>query len=234
MIAIFKRELKAYFSSMLGYAFLTIFLVLSGIMFFLMNIVYANASMTGFFSNLINWAILILPVLTMRMFSEDKKLKTDQLLLTAPISISSMVLGKYLAALVVFLIGCGITLLYPLMMGFFAAVPFAETFTCYVGFILLGAVIIAIGAFMSSLTESQIVAAVTTYGVLIVTIFLGSFATQVPKEWMAKILVWLSPIQRFADFSMGVLNFEAVIYYISLAVLFLFFTVHVFEKKRWN
>lgn len=234
MIAIFKRELKAYFSSMLGYAFLTIFLVLSGIMFFLMNIVYANSSMTGFFSSLINWTILILPVLTMRLFSEDKKLKTDQMLLTAPISVTSMVVGKYLAAFVVFLIGCGITLIYPFMMSFFSTVPFAETLTCYTGMILLGAVIIAIGAFMSALTESQIVAAVTTYGVLIVTVFLGSLATQVPKEWMAKVLVWLSPLQRFSDFSMGVLNFEAVIYYLSLAALFLFFTVHVFEKKRWN
>ena len=234
MKAIMKRELDAYFNSMLGYVFLTIFILLTGLMFFFINIAHTSASMRAFFNQINMWAILILPMLTMRMFSEDKKLKTDQLLLTAPISIKEMVLGKYFAALCVFLLGILIMLFYPITINFFGNLPVAETISCYVGFILLCSSIIAIGAFMSSLTESQIVAAISTYGVLLLTIFIGGAAFSIKNTFISKILLWLSPMQRFSSFTLGILDLVSVVYYLSITGLFLFFTVTVFEKRRFK
>lgn len=232
MKAIFNREFNSYFTSMLGYVFLTIFLLLTGVMFYVVNIRFMTARMTNFFSIVNNWALFLLPLLTMRLFSEDRKQKTDQLLLTAPISTKEIVFGKYLAAFGIFMVGVLITLIYPVILAFTGNLPIAETISCYVGFILLCSVILAIGAFMSSITESQIVAAVATYGVLIFTLLLGSVASNVSNEIIVKILLWLSPVQRFSDFTLGILNFEPIIYYLSITGLFLFFTVMVFERRR--
>ena len=228
MKAIFNREFNSYFTSMLGYVFLTIFLLLTGVMFYVVNIRFMTARMTNFFSIVNNWALFLLPLLTMRLFSEDRKQKTDQLLLTAPISTKEIVFGKYLAAFGIFMVGVLITLIYPVILAFTGNLPIAETISCYVGFILLCSAILA----MSSITESQIVAAVATYGVLIFTLLLGSVASNVSNEIIVKILLWLSPVQRFSDFTLGILNFEPIIYYLSITGLFLFFTVMVFERRR--
>ena len=232
MKAIFNREFNSYFTSMLGYVFLTIFLLLTGVMFYVINIRFMTARMTNFFSIVINWALFLLPLLTMRLFSEDRKQKTDQLLLTAPISTKEIVFGKYLAAFGIFMVGVLITLIYPVILAFTGNLPIAETISCYVGFILLCSAILSIGAFMSSITESQIVAAVATYGVLIFTLLLGSVASNVSNEIIVNILLWYSPVQRFSDFTLGILNFEPIIYYLSITGLFLFFTVMVFERRR--
>ncbi|MDY3971548.1 MAG: ABC transporter permease [Clostridia bacterium] len=232
MKAIFNREFNSYFTSMIGYVFLTIFLLLTGIMFYMVNIGYMTASMTGFFASVNNVAIFFLPLLTMRLFSEDRKLKTDQLLLTAPISTKEIVLGKFFAAFAVFMTGVVITLIYPVMLAIWGSLPFGETISCYIGFILLCSLILSIGAFMSSVTESQIVAAVATYGVLIFTMLLNSISTYVSNEAVVNILLWLSPLQRFSDFTLGIMSFEPIIYYMSLTGLFLFFTTMVFERRR--
>lgn len=234
MLAIFKREWKAYFTSMLGYVYLTMFLVLSGVMFIVTNLWNADASMTGFFGSMISWSIFILPILTMRLFSEDKKLKTDQLLLTAPIGIHEMVLGKFFAAVGAFLAGVAVTVIYPIILSFYGNLPVAETISTYIGFILFCGCIISIGAFMSSLTESQIVAAISTYGVMILTMFLGNLSEMVSNSTLSSIFMWLSPLDRFTDFTMGVLNIGSIIYYISIMAIFLFLTVRVFEKRRWS
>lgn len=234
MGAIMNREIKAYFNSMLGYVFLTIFLLLTGVMFFLFNILTTSASMTNFFGQVSMWATFILPMLTMRMFSEDKKLKTDQLLLTAPVSITEIVLGKFFAAITVLLIGVAVTLFYPITLNIFGNIQTGATISCYIGFMLLCTAIIAVGAFMSSITESQIVAAISTYGVLLLTLFFGAAASSVRNKFLSSAFMWLSPLQRFSGFTMGILDIESVIYYLSLTGLFLFFTVTVFEKRRFK
>lgn len=233
MKAIFKRELNSYFTSLLGYVFLTIFLLLTGAMFSLVNIFqYQTANMTYFFASINNIAVFFLPLLTMRLFSEDRKLKTDQLLMTAPVSVGDIVLGKFFAAFAVLLAGTAVTFIYPICLSFFGELPIAETISCYIGFILLCSVILSIGAFMSSVTESQIVAAVATYGVIILILLLGTAAQYISNELIASSLLWLSPIQRFSEFTLGILNFEPIIYYLSLTGLFLFLTMMVFEKRR--
>lgn len=234
MKAIFKREFKAYFTSMPGYVFLSIFLFLSGYMFWGNNIFASTGTMIWYFASMVSSVVFIIPVLTMRLFSEDRKTKTDQLLITAPISISEMVLGKYFAAVATFLVGVAITLLYPFIMNFYGNVPFAENASAYIGFILFCGSIISIGAFMSSITESQVIALISTYGAVILTIVMDWAAQNVGNAVIAKALLWLSPLNKFTDFTLGVLNIESVLYYISLIAVFLFLTVRVFEKRRWS
>lgn len=234
MTAIFKREFKAYFQSMPGYVFLSIFLLLSGYMFWGNNIYSSTASMIWYFSSMVSAVVFILPVLTMRLFSEDRKTKTDQLLITAPISITEMVLGKFFAAAAVFLTGTAVTLLYPIVMSFYGNVPFAENCSAYIGFILFCGSVISIGAFMSALTESQVIALISTYGAVILTVIIDWAAKSIGNAYLSKVLLWISPFNKFTDFSLGVLNIESIIYYLSLMAVFLFLTVRVFEKRRWN
>lgn len=234
MRAILNRELGAYFHSMLGYVFLTLFLLLGGVMFFMQNILRLNASMTGFFSNMVSWAIFLLPILTMRLFAEDRKSRTEQLLLTAPVSIPEIVLGKFLGAFGIFLCAMLLFLFYPVVLSFFGAVPVAETVSCFVGFILFCAGILSIGALLSSVTESQIVAAVGTYAIMIIMMFLSNIARGSGIAWISTLMAWISPLDRFYDFTMGILNLESVVYYLSLIGLMLFFTARVFEKRRFH
>ncbi len=232
MKAIFNREFNSYFTSMLGYVFLSIFMLLTGFLFYLMNIKTLMSSMKYMFAILNNWALFLLPLLTMRLFTEDRRLKTEQLLLTAPVSVKEIVFGKFFAAFAVFMTGIVITLIFPIILSFLGSLPVAETISCYVGFILLCAVILSIGAFMSSITENQIIAAVATYGVLILTLLIGQLATYIANEAIVKVLLWLSPIQRFNDFTLGILNIESIVYYLSLTGLFLFLTVMSFERRK--
>ena len=232
MKAIFNRELNAYFHSMLGYVFLTLFILLGGFMFLLTNLTNFTTTMTAFFSNMITWSIFILPILTMRLFSEERRSKTEQLLLTAPVSVWEIVLGKFFGALGIFLVAMLVFALYPIAMNFYGTVNLAETVSCFIGFIFFGATIISIGGFMSSITESQIIAAVSTYAVMFLLNFVSSIATSAGNEIVSLILTWLSPLNRYYDFTIGVLNIESLVYYLSFIGIMLFLTVRVFEKRR--
>lgn len=232
MKAIFKRELRSYFSSMPGYIFLAMFLLLAGVLFYLNNIVFGVTSVKNLFQLLTTWEVFILPILTMRLFAEDRKLKTDQLLMTAPVSVKSIVLGKFLAAFMMVISALVVMLAYTIIISFFGTMNWAETISCFVGFALLCAFVLSIGTFMSSLTDSQIVAAISTYAILIVTVFLGNIASAASGV-LKSALLWISPTERFLDFAMGILDPSALVYYISLTVLFLFLTVSVTERRRF-
>lgn len=232
MKAIFKRELRSYFSSMPGYLFPAMFLLLAGVLFYLNNIVFGVTSVKSLFRLLTTWAVFILPILTMRLFAEDRKLKTDQLLMTAPVSVKSIVLGKFFAAFAMVVLVLAFMLIYTIVISFFGTMNWAETISCFIGFALLCAMVLSIGGFMSALTDSQIVAAISTYAVLIVTVFLGNIASAV-SGGLKTALLWLSPTERFLDFAMGILDPSALVYYISLTALFLFLTVSVTERRRF-
>ncbi len=232
MKAIFKRELRSYFTTMLGYVFMTMFMLLTGILFYLNNIAAGNASVKELFSLLTTWTVFILPVLTMRLFAEDRKLKTDQLLITSPVPVKSIVLGKYFAALSMVIAVLAILMIYTVILSFFGDMNTAETVCCFIGFALLCSLILAVGSFVSAVCESQIVAMILTYAVLIVTVFLGNFAEVVSGAFKT-VLLWLSPTARFTDFSMGILNPSAVVYYLSITVLFLYLTVNAIERRRF-
>ncbi len=184
MRAVFLRELKAYFTSPIGYVFMGFFILLSGIFFAFGNLLPASSSYSGLLSSITFIFLIIVPILTMRLIAEDKKQKTDQLLITSPLSITGIVLGKYLAAAAVFFITLFVTLSYPLMMSFFSygSLAWAEILGGYLGFFLLGSSFIAVGLFFSSVTDNQIIAAVVTFAALLVIWILNSIAQYMPSD----------------------------------------------------
>ena len=169
MLAIFKREFRAYFHSMTGWLFLAANLFLSGLYFFALNLRYGYAGMANTVYNVVFLLLITVPILTMRMLSEERRQKTDQLILTAPVSVGKIVAGKYLSAVTVFTISTGMICVYPLILSAFGTVPFGESYTAILAYYLYGCACIAIGMFVSSLTESQVIAAVLSFG----TLFLG-------------------------------------------------------------
>ena len=163
MTAIYKRELKSYLTSMIGYLFIFFILVLTGIYFSAYQLSAAYPKFEYTLSALTFVFLIAVPILTMRVLAEERKQKTDQLILTSPVSVGGIVMGKYLALVTVYAIPVGVMCLYPLLMSKFGTVSFAAAYTAILGFFLLGCANIAIGVFFSSITESQVIAAVLTF-----------------------------------------------------------------------
>ncbi|MBQ7083608.1 MAG: ABC transporter permease, partial [Oscillospiraceae bacterium] len=177
MLAIFKREFNSYFTSPIGYVFIAMFYFISGIFFFLYNLAAASAELRYVYSMLFTCSALLMPILTMRMLSEDKRQKTDQILLTSPVSLTGLLMGKFLAAFLVYVIAVSITLVYALVLSVFVSFNWAVIVSSYVGILLLGAALIAVGMFISSLTESQLVAAIVTVVVDLGLLLVDSLAS---------------------------------------------------------
>ena len=163
MTAVYKRELRSYLTSMIGYLFMFFILLLTGIYFSAYQLTSAYPKFEYTLSSLTFVFLISVPILTMRVLAEERKQKTDQLLLTAPVSVEKIVLGKYLALVTIFAIPMLIVCLYPLLMSKFGTVSFGAAYTAILGFFLLGCANLAIGVFISSLTESQVIAAVLTF-----------------------------------------------------------------------
>lgn len=169
MKAIYKKELRAYFTSMMGYVYVAFVLLMVGIYFIAYNI-NGGYPLIGYSLSTVTFLFLILvPLLTMRALSEEQKNKTDQLLYTSPVSVFQIVLGKYCALLTVFLIPILVICTFPLIMGKYGVIDYAMSYLAIFGFFILGAAYIAVGLFISSITESQIIAGVISFSVLLVT-----------------------------------------------------------------
>lgn len=166
MLAVYKKELRSYLTSMIGYVFIAFILLILGIYFTAYNLQYASPDFGLTLSGVTFLFLIITPILTMRILSEEKKNKTDQLLLTAPVSIWKIVMGKYLSMITIYLIPVLITGCYPFIMGRYGTVSYAAVYIAVFGFFLLGCAQIAVGLFLSSITESQIIAAVVTFAAL--------------------------------------------------------------------
>ena len=287
MIAIYKRDLKGFFTGMMGYVLLAFFLAVSGLYFTVMNLMSGYPDLSYTLYNNLFVLLLLVPLLTMRSFAEERRARTDQLLLTSPVPLWRIVLGKYLAVLSVFGMAVLVFALYPLIMSRGGAVSYRQSYAALLAFFLLGAACIAIGVFLSSLNENQIVAAVCSFfvlllaylmpsiqtlftvgsalamGVFLVLAVLGAaYAGWHSRSWglglgvftvcCAAILVlfWLrsaaltsafssllgalclfSPFEKFVS---GLFSLSAVVYYLSVTALFLFFTCQTLEKRRWN
>ena len=177
MTAIYKRELKSYLTSMIGYLFIFFILVLTGIYFSAYQLSAAYPKFEYTLSALTFVFLIAVPILTMRVLAEERKQKTDQLLLTSPVSVGGIVLGKYLALVTVYAIPMGVICLYPIVMSKFGTVSFASAYTAILGFFLLGCANIAIGVFFSSITESQVIAAVLTFVFLFAFYMMSGIST---------------------------------------------------------
>lgn len=234
MIAIFKRELKSYFYSPIGYIFIGFFLLLAGYFFATSNLFLMISNITAVFGNLSIVFLFLVPVLTMRLLSEEKKTKTDQLLLTSPISLTEIVAGKYLAALCVYFISLLLTAIYPVILFIYSKPALGEILGTYLAFFLLGAAFISVGLFVSSLTESQVTSAVSSFGILLLLWVIDWIIPYIQNQLIAKVIGWFSVLSRFQDFVMGILNLNHIVYYISFTVAFIFLTIRVMEKRRWS
>ncbi len=233
MGAIYRREVGAYFSSAIAYIFLGVFYLMSGYFFYSTSLYSATTDMSGLFSSLFLVVVFLIPILTMRQFSEELRQKTDQGLLTAPISLTSIVMGKYFATLTLYTIGISIIFLYGLILSFFGTVAWGIVFANFLALFLLGAAFIAISLLISSLTENQIVAAVAGFVSLMLCYFIDVIAGFVKVEFLANLLSKLSFYTRFYEFTCGLFNLTSVLFYLSAAVIFNFLTVRVFERRRW-
>lgn len=182
MLAIYKKELKSYFTSMIGYVFIAFFLVIFGLFYAVNNLASQVANIEYSLSYVSFFFVLLVPILTMRIMAEDKKQKTDQLLYTSPLTVEKIVMGKYLAVFTVFLIVIGIVCFYPLVLMQFGSVPLKAAYVSILGFALLGATYIAIGMFISTFTDSQLVAAVVTFVVVLITVFIDSLVSLIPSD----------------------------------------------------
>lgn len=235
MSAIFRRELRTFFTNPIGYVVLAALFGISGFFFFSYNMVGGVADLSNLYSSLFSVVLLSLPFLTMRLFSEEKRQKTDQALFTAPASLTGIVLGKFFATLVLFAIGLSITLVFALIIALQTSPNWMSVAGNYIGLLLLGGLIIAIGIFISSLTESQIVAAVGTLAVSLLLMcidLLGAMFTNV--SWMSSVTSFLSVTGRFGDFTAGLIYYDNVFFFLTAQALFLFLTVRVLDSKRWN
>jgi ABC-2 type transport system permease protein len=169
----------------------------------------------------------------MRILAEDRKNGTEVLLITSPVNITSMVIGKFLASYFVFIIMTVITFTFPIVLLAFGGQLTVQLLGGYIGFLLLGATFVAIGIFASSLTENQVVAVVIGFVMLLVMWLAGSLSS-VAGGVMAKVLNFISLLSRYDDFNRGILGLSPIFYYLSFVAVFLFFTVRVIEKRRWS
>lgn len=242
MLAIYKREMRGYFTTWTGYIFLAVAICLSAFIFSISTLLNATSELSGYFSVIVYGMVIFLPILTMKSFSEERKLKTEQLLMTAPISSYQMVLGKYLSALTMLGIYLVSTLIFFVPLFEYAVVDvvngFGPNIALMIGnllaMFLIGACFIAVGIFISSLTENQFASIVLTIVVLLAFLLIGSFNSLIENESVRVVLDWFSIYSRYQNFTFGVFDISALFYYLSVAGVFVFLTTRVFEARRYN
>lgn len=233
MLAIYKREMRSYFTTPIGYIFLAIFFAVSGAVFAYSTLYSMTADTTVYFTFMMCVFVVLLPLLTMKLFSEEKKTRTDQLLLTAPISIISMVSAKFLAAYTMFAGSMLISSLQFLILYRYAVVKTSVLLGNLLAILLVGMVFIAVGTFVSSLAENQLAAAVGTIGLLFVLAAISLLNQFIPFYPIRFVLQCISVFSRFQNFTNGIFDIASIIYYLSVTAVFLFLTVRVYERRRW-
>ena len=248
MFAIYKKELRSYFINAIGYVYVGVFLAVAALLCCYTTLGVQSYSTASYFT-MMNFAFIILiPLLTMKLFSEEKKLRTEQLLMTAPVSIPGMVLGKYFAAFTLFAGSLLVSCINFIPLYHYANIerlgnPYndnhvgpvtAEVITCLVGLLLVGAAFLAIGLFISSLTENQLAAAIVTVAIILGMLVLNVLNQYIEVYAIRFVIDWICVMSRFSYFTTGILNFSAILYYISIAGVFLLLTVRVYDKRRWG
>ena len=235
MFAIYMRELKSYFLTAIGYVYCGMFLVVSGLAFAQCTLLKQSTDSIGeyFVWMIIIFAVLI-PLLTMKLIAEDRKTRTDQILLTSPVSVTGIVMGKYLAALTVYAATFLVNSFNFVLLAKYGEPNAISILTNILGVFLLGAAFIAIGIFLSSLTENQLIAAVSAMGVNAAMLLVSLLADNISGTALRTVVKWFSVLDRFAPFTHQMLDVSAIVYYLSLAAAFLFLTKRVIEKRRWS
>lgn len=236
MKAIYKREVKACFDSFIGWLFVAVVLFLIGLYVTAYNLAEGSPYISFALQSSIIIFMIGIPILTMRTLAEERKNKTDQMILTAPVSIWRIVLGKFLGLETVFAIPCAVICVYPLIMGRYGEVPYLESYVTVLGFFLFGSAAIAIGIFVSSLTESQVISAVVSVVLIFVGYIMPGLCYMISQggNLLTKVLRVYDLATPFIDISNGNFTLNAVFYYLSVIFLFLFFTTQSIQKRRYS
>ncbi len=235
MLAIYKREMRSYFTSVIGYVFLVLFLAVGGGAFCLTTMYAMTSDVTTFFIYMMIAAAVMLPLLTMKSFSDDRKIKTEQLLLTSPVSITGMVFGKFLAAYTMFAGALAFTSLYFIILAPYAELKVALLIGNVLALLLVGMTFVSIGIFVSSLTENQLTAAIGTMGIILVFLIIGVVNSLLPSAyWLRYVLNCVSIFERFQAFTNGYFDFSSILYYISVSAVFVYLTIRIYDRRRYN
>ncbi len=234
MRAILKRELSAYFDSAVAYVSMAVFFLFSGLFFYLGCFESNSSDLAVVFNNMFYVILFIIPVITMKSFAEEKRQKTDQALLCSPTSLTEIVMGKFLGALVLYLICTSIFVVYAVVISFFTSPQWSVFLCTLLGIILLGAAVIAINIFISAMTESMIVAAIFGMAVGFVLLMMNTFVSVITVDWISNALNKINFISYYLNFSYGLLSITDIVFFLSVTVLFIFFTVRALEKRRWS
>jgi ABC-2 type transport system permease protein len=247
---IYKKELRLYFTSPVAYVVLTIFVFITGLFFSSIFLYFAQASvrmanpmmtrdlnvtdnvLRPLFENMRVILLFVVPLVTMRLFAEERRSGTMELLMTYPVRDGAILLGKYLAALTLYGVMLAAMLAYPAMIARFAPVEWGALATGYVGLLLMGAMFLAIGVLASSLTENQIIAALVTFGILL-SFWIVGWMAEFAGDPSSTVLRHLSIIEHNDTFSKGVLDTKDIIYFIDFTLLSLFLTLRSLESRRW-
>jgi len=237
MSAIFKRDFTAYFTSAIGYIYLGAYILVLNLMFYLGNALGSSSSLGGLFGFMLLIMMFTTPILTMRVFSEDFKQKTDQLLYTTPVRISSIVLGKFFSSLAVFLCLLLLTLIWPLTISVFGENNMAEVIGNYIGIFCIGAAYISMGVFISSLTENQVIAAVGSLCLFIALYILEIvaiifYSSGVLPMFVVRFFLFISIYGRYGEITGGLLSLDSIVFFISVCAVFLFLTMRSLERRR--
>ena len=233
MKAIFKREFKSYFCTPIGYIVVAALYFFLGL-YFSMIYSYGLPRIEIAIGSMNTVVIFVMPIITMRLMSEDRRQKVDQALLTAPVSLTAIVLGKFFAALAVFAIGFLPTIIFEIIIMSLVSVNILSYLYIMLGMMLFGAALISIGMFISSLTESSVISAIVTLIVNILVLYMSNFATMVETKWIATIFEKIAFINVFESFAESIFSIPNVIYFLSISAAFLFLCVRSLEKKRWS
>ena len=233
MVAILKRELSSYFNSAVAYVVMAVYFLFSGLFFSMICIENDTSSLSYVFGNMFIIILFIIPIITMKSFSEEKRQRTDQALLTSPTSLFEIVMGKFLGALILFAICSLIFVVYALVISFFTSPDWAVVLCTVLGLLLLGSALIAIDIFISVLTESMIISAVAGMGVGLLIYMLSNLSSNITVDWIATIVKKIDFLTYYTNFTYGMLNLTDIIFFLSVTGLFLFFTARVLEKRRW-
>lgn len=234
MFVIFKRDFLAYLRTPVGYVFAGVFLGLSGLIFYLYNLQYLSGDLLTFLSQLTLLVMLLCPLLTMRLLCEERQKKTDQLLLTSPVSVGAMVAGKYMAAACMMLLTVALTNAYTLIIAVNGRVYAGEWFVGYLGFALQSLAFLAVDLLVSSFAKNQMTGAVAAFGANFLLWMADLLADRLPFTWMQKAMSFLSLYDRYEPFRLGQLSFASVLFFVSFIVCCVAATVYVLDARRFS
>lgn len=234
MFIVFKKEVSTYFSTPFGFIFMGIFLLLSGIMFFTYNLLGGGGDLNGLFGLLSNISFMIFPILTIKLFTDERKAGTEPLLLTSRLSPLQIVLGKYFAAVFVFVASLAATLVYVIILKIYGFPDLKAIAASYLGFLLLGMAFIAVSTFTSVIADNYVTAAIASFGALVGFILIGVFSRSMQIPFLSDVLSALAITKQYDVFIKGVFSLGPIVYFIGFIVVFITLSVFSLEKRRFS